>query len=788
MREIRLNISENCRVKKQGDLFGIFFEDINHAADGGLYGEMVRNRAFEFDRIDNKSYHSMTAWEEIQRGNSMVQAHVEQWDPRNKNNPHYLVLEILVEGEGAGIRNEGYNTGLFLEEGKEYCFTCYCRVRGEKEKAFEVRIENKDGSVCYGKRTLTAEPGVWTKQECTLKSEGSDSSARLVILMNQVMTLELDTVSLFPADTYKMQKNGLRRDIARMIEELKPRFVRFPGGCLTHIGSLNAKDRNGMYRWKNTVGEVWDRPSRRNSWNYNQTLGVGFYEFFRFCEDIGAQPLPVISAGFDPHFLRAADMDNLQEWIEEALDLIEFANGDVTTKWGNLRASMGHPDSFHMKYLAIGNEEVGDEYYERYEKIQDAVKKVYPDILLINSAGPSAAGSEFEKGWAQAERTEAAFADEHFYQCPEWFIANAHRYDIYKTKAKAFLGEYASHDMTWWNALAEAAFMIGMEKADRLGLACYAPLLNNTDYTNWKTNMLHYDNHRVYGTPSYYVQKLFMNYQGEELVKAQADRILTEEKKAPKLHGGCRFFTENSQVHIKNLVIRNEDTYEEIRGENFCVSGKMKEKKMPDICWDHYTVSFDYQREIGGTPQTLCGEHTMCFEFAARDEKNCLQVVFDGWERTVNLNGMVNGFPCSLGMMQVIMDRDCSYKCVLEVRENKIHLNVDGNVLDHECLSTEPDELYYSAVVDDEDHLIVKLSNVAQEKKLIHITTQQKYKEVKEITMSGYELEWRNSFEEPQKVAPKEVVPDEDKKQELEKRNYVCELPEYALTVLVFSK
>lgn len=635
---------------------------------------------------------------------------------------------------------------------------------------------------------MTAEPGVWTKQECILGSEGNDTSARLVILMKQVMTLELDIVSLFPADTYKMQKNGLRKDIAGMIEALKPRFVRFPGVCLTHIGSLNAKDRNGMYRWKNTVGEVWDRPSRRNSWDYNQTLGIGFYEFFRFCEDIGAQPLPVISAGFDPHFLRAADIDHLQEWIEEALDLIEFANGDVTTKWGRLRASMGHPDSFHMKYLAIGNEEVGDEYYERYERIQAAVKKVYPDILLINSAGPSAAGSEFEKGWAQAERTDTAFADEHFYQCPEWFIANAHRYDTYQTNAKAFLGEYASHDMTWWNALAEAAFMIGMENADRLGLACYAPLLNNIDYTNWKTNMIHYDNHRVYGTPSYYVQKLFMNYQGEELVKAQADNVLIGKKRIPKLHGGCRFFTEDSQVHIKNLVIRNEDTNEEIRAENFCVSEKMKEKKMPDIYWDNYTVSFDYQREKGGTPQTLCGENTMCFEFAATDEKNCIQVVFDGWERTVNLSGMVNGFPCSLGMMQVIMDRDCSYKCVLEVRENKIHLSVDGNILVHECLSMEPDELYYSAVVDDEDHLIVKLSNVTKEKKLIHIMTQQKYKEVKEIVMSGYEKEWRNSFEEPEKVAPKEKAFGNERDRELENKRFLYELPGCAFAVLVFNK
>lgn len=780
MREIQLSVWEKDKIKEQGDLFGIFFEDLNHAADGGLYGEMVQNRSFEFDRIDNKNYHAMIAWEEVQRGDSVVQTHIEQRDPRNPVNPHYLVIESLTEGEGAGVRNEGYNTGLFIEEGKEYLFTCFCRARENKEGSFEARLENKEGSRVYASQILRTEAGRWTKVECRLKPDGTDAAARLVLLMTQPMTLELDTVSLFPAETYKGRKNGLRRDIAEMIGAMKPRFMRFPGGCLTHIGSLNARDRNAMYCWKNTLGEVWERPSKKNSWEYNQTLGLGFYEFFLFCEDIGAEPMPVISAGYDPHFLRFAAPDEMEEWIDEALDLIEFANGGIETKWGKIRADMGHPDSFHLKYLAVGNEEVGDEYFERYEIILDKIKAVYPDIQVINSAGPSCAGSEFDKGWAQAERTKTSFVDEHFYQCPEWFIANARRYESYHYKAKAFLGEYASQDMTWRNALAESAFMIGMEKAEGIGLACYAPLLNNVDYTNWKADMIHYDNHRVYGTPSYYVQKLFMNYQGERLVRAEAD-ISPVKKNGPKLHGRIRFAVTQAKASIADILIRNEDTGEIIRPKDVSLGGDKKEQYLADVAWDHYTISFRYRRDAGGTAETLRGSHVTSLEFAMADEQNCLHLLLDGWERTVALNGMVDGFSCSMGMSRLVLERGVYYPCSVEVSGSHVRAVVNGCVLEHECISPEPEELYYSAVTDEEDNLIVKLSNVTAQKKHIRIRPQDAYRNVRKIFICGCDPEWRNSFEEPEKVAPKE-------EEEPAGTELVYEVPEYSLTILKFIR
>ncbi len=785
MKEINVRVEESRQIKDQGDLFGIFFEDLNHAADGGLYGEMVRNRAFEFDPVDNKSYDHMTAWEEVQRGGSLVQAHIEQWAPRNAGNPHYLVLEVLAEGEGAGIRNLGYNSGLYVQKDKEYHFTAYCRIRGNREESLEVRLENAEGNRCYGAARLRLEPGDFRKLECGIRADTTDSAARLVILMRRVMTVEFDLISLFPKETYRGRENGLRGDIAGMIEAMKPRFMRFPGGCLTHIGSLEARDRNAMYRWKSTLGEVWERPARRNSWDYNQTLGLGYYEFFRFCEDIGAQPLPVIAAGYDPHHLRMAPLEDMQEWIDEALDLIEFANGKADTKWGGVRAAMGHPESFGLKYLAVGNEEVGDAYYERYEKILRAVKAVYPDILLINSAGPSAAGSEFDKGWEQARRTDTAFADEHFYQCPEWFVANVRRYESYGPGPRAFLGEYASHGMSWRNALAEAAFMTGMEKAAGIGLACYAPLLDNVDYTNWKTTLLHYDNHRVYGTPSYYVQKLFMNYQGEKLVVSEADAE-SAPKPLPALKGAARAYSENALVKISDLIIRNTDSGDVIRTEDFRIGPRERERYLPETAWENYSISFRYCREEGGTLETLQGARAFKLDFAMRDEQNCLQIVMDGWERTVALHGVVNGFTCGAGMMEVVMDRGQAYDCSIEVSGNHVRVTVDGNVLEHDFLSAQPEEIYHSAVLDGDGSLIVKLVNLKAEGKTIRIRAEGEYGRLQETSISG-RPEWENSFEEPEKVAPvesmRELAGGQDAGAE-----YECALPGYTLTVLKFMK
>lgn len=755
--KMSINVYTANEKKAQGDLFGIFFEDLNHAADGGLYGELVRNRSFEFDRVDAPEYHSMTAWSPVERGDSVAQAHVEAADPLNRKNPHYLVLEVMTEGEGGGVSNEGFGAGIPLEKGKKYYFSCYCRSRMRRSVPLEVRLEDSTGTQCYAREEIVPkEKGSWKKYELTLAPEQTDYQARLVLLMKEPGAVELDMVSLFPADTFGEKRGGLRRDIAEMIRDMKPKFLRFPGGCLTHIGSLDRNDRSGMYRWKNTVGSLEERPARRNIWNYNQTFGLGFYEFFCFCEEIGAEPLPVISAGYDPHYLREADLDDMQEWIDEALDLIEFANGSTDTEWGALRAKMGHPESFHMKYLGIGNEEVGEGFFERYEFMLKAVKERWPEIRVINSAGPGSGGSEFEKGWEQACRTETSCVDEHFYQCPEWFLANADRYASYQPSPKAFLGEYASHDDTWGNALAEAAFMTGMEKAEGVGLACYAPMLCHVDYVNWKPVMLYYDNHRVYGSPSYYVQKLFMNYQGTRLLETKDD-LPVREKEAPGLSGAVAFRTGKADVEITGFCFTDKERGTQEGIPDFGLSAEHAYHKCLDTGSSHYEISFRFRKRNGNTSGNLNGAYSFELEFAGRDEQNRLGWNIDGWQRLTALRGFCKGSECDMGLHFFASERERTYEARLSVDGNHVRTYIDGaKYCDHVCRSAEPEEVYYSAVKEEDGSVIVKAVNAKAEGKELEILLRgdEKFNIVEVIAMEGFRPEERNSFEEPRRVVP----------------------------------
>lgn len=759
MKEISINVYADEEKKEQGDLFGIFFEDLNHAADGGLYGELVRNRSFEFDRVDSSEYHAMTAWSLVERGDSVVQAHVETADPLNRSNPHYLVLEVMTEGDGGGIANEGFKPGIPLKKGKAYNFSCYCRSRSKKDIPLEIRLENIDGTKCYAKQQIFPGIGKWEKYERTLCPEETDFEGRIVLLMYEPAQVELDMVSLFPADTFGEVVNGLRADIAEMLKDMKPRFVRFPGGCLAHIGSLNRNDRSSMYRWKNTVGAVEERPARRNIWNYNQTFGLGFYEFFCFCEMVEAEPLPVIAAGYDPHYLREAELEEIQEWIDEALDLIEFANGSTETEWGSLRAKMGHPDSFHMKYLGIGNEEVGDAFFERYEIILKAVKEHYPEIQVINSSGPGSGGSEFVKGWEQARRTSTSFVDEHFYQCPEWFLANADRYMDYQPSPKAFLGEYASKDDTWRNALAEAAFMTGMEKAQGIGLACYAPLLCNVNYVNWKPTLLYYDNHQVYGSPSYYVQKLFMNYQGKNLLMTD-DNLPAAKGEIPQLSGEISFNTRQAEVEITGFCFKDMESGKQKEIADFELSADHAYQKCLDTESCHYEISFHFCKRNGNTSGNLNGAYSFELGFAGRDEKNGIKWTIDGWQRLTSLRGIYNGYDCDMGLYFFASERDRVYEARLLVENGQVKTYIDGQeYCSHICRSAEPDELYYSAVKENDGTVIVKAVNAQEEAKELNITLHGKEgqcRRVEILAMEGYRPEDRNSFEEPQKVVPVE--------------------------------
>ena len=452
--------------------------------------------------MDNPSYQALTAWKRIEEGGASVSSFVSNKSPFSKRNPNYLILEINKAGTRAGIKNLGYNSGIAVKENESYNFSCY--AKSDKPCEITVSIDNAYGEVITEK-SLNITSNEWTEYSFILTSPVDDFSAVLAVTSNQECKFCLDFVSLFPVKTYKNRKNGMRNDIAEMLADLKPKFMRFPGGCLIHDGTLNSDDRNSMYRWKNTIGAVTDRPSRRNNWRYNQSLGLGYFEYFQFCEDIGAKPLPVLPAGYNPHMEQAVPLDEIQEWIDDALDLIEFANGTADTKWGKIRCDMGHAEPFNLEYLAVGNEEVGQGFWDRYDLFHKAIKEKYPQIKIINSAGPFPQGGEFERGWNNAKKNGSDLVDEHYYTSPEWMLANCHRYDNMPSDGpKVFLGEYASWGNTYYNALIEAAYMTGLENnAHAIGLVCYAPLLCNVDYINWQPDMIWFDNHRVYGSANY---------------------------------------------------------------------------------------------------------------------------------------------------------------------------------------------------------------------------------------------------------------------------------------------
>jgi len=761
MRRIEIKLHKEIELEKQEKVFGVFFEDINHAADGGLYGEMVRNRSFEFDIIDNSKYNHLTAWEKIERGNSIVQVYVDEKNSLNNQNLHYVRIEVITEGKGGGIRNEGFGKGFAIREGENYHFSCFYRRKSFEGSFITVQIESKDGKTVFAKKSFYAEQVEWSKWECDFISNQTDYEAKLSIYSDKPLTFDIDMISLFP-ETFLNRKNGLRKDIAEMIQEMEPAFVRFPGGCLVHIGSLDADARNSIYRWKNTLGKIEERPARRNSWDYNQTLGLGYYEFFQFCEDIGAEPMPVIPAGFDPHFLRVAPIDQMHEWIAEACDLIEFANGDMNSEWGSVRAKLGHPECFHLKYLAIGNEEVGDEFFERYRIIAEAVKERFPDIKIIGSAGPGSSGSEFDKGWKIADKTNTDYVDEHYYQSPDWFIANAERYDAYpKQEAKAFLGEYASKGNKWINALSEAVFMIGLEKAPALGLACYAPLLCNIDYVNWPVNLLYYNNNSIYGSANYHIQKLFMKNQARSVLRTSDNIHKNVNNKTCELTGIIALSTEKADIIFTDIIITDNITGKITIEKSVELSAHYQYHECAKINSSKYMISFTFEKLNGKLSTSLSGSNSFSIEFAKKDENNKLFWNIDGWERTTSVQDMRNGFTSDLGLHLYQGDWSKKHKGKMIIDGNKVVTYID-DVKYSECFcqNSEPEELYYSAVRDKE-RTIIKIANAEDSPKDIIIETYcYETREAEVFFIDEVNNDAENSFEEQNKISPKrKMVP-----------------------------
>lgn len=770
MGQSKITVRPDRVTGQLGDLYGIFFEDLNHAADGGLYAEMVQNRSFEFCAVDNPSYHPLMAWEKIEKKYSRMQWWIQDSHPYSRRNPHYLVCEIFETGMGAGVRNTGFTPGMYLQKGEKYRFSCLAATDGRGELPLRIVLENDEGRNLGQADIVVSNGTVWNHYEAEITAQEITTAGNLSIYIEAVGRLYLDMVSLFPQKTFMQQRNGLRADIATLLADLKPRFMRFPGGCLVHDGSINAEDRDSLYRWKNTIGVLEERPARRNNWGYNQTLGLGYYEYFCFCEEIGAKPLPVLPAGYDPHHQRKVPFDQLDEWIQEALDLISFANDDASAQWGRIRCELGHPEPFGLEYIGIGNEEVGEGFFERYPYFHKAIKEKYPDIQIIASSGPFAAGGEYEKGWNCARRNHADLVDEHYYMAPEWFLANHHRYDSFDENGpKVFLGEYASWGNTWYNALIEASYMTGMERnSEKVGLACYAPLLCNVNYINWKPDMIWFDNHQAYGTANYYVQKLFMNHQGDDRIELEMTGIDDSVTIQDDPKGGFGLRTEPdtvvrySQIMIEDIqngtIWKDSEVY--FVGDNVeqYISADPDARVVTEDILLHTVESDHYIITVKG--EMLYGRRGFMLQYGNRDEKNRYQWEIGGWQNMDSaLTQDIAGRNSCLTQSSFTVAADREYELKLEIEGRHLKAYIDGELIHeiyHAPVKIEP--LYTAASVDCQTgDIIVKLVNVQKRPidTVLHMEGIEQAKGTAYI-MSGFALEDENSFAEPLKVSPRE--------------------------------
>jgi alpha-L-arabinofuranosidase len=506
-------------IEMSQDLIGVFFEDINYAADGGLYAELVQNRSFEYYPVMGyTTLQPLHAWSLIMKGGASAVMQIESTNPLNAGNTRYLKLTINDAGTEAGIKNTGFN-GIPVKLNEKYDFSVYLRSDSTFNQPVIVRIENAAGNV-LGSDTIREITTKWNKYMLEILSNQTVDSAGLNIVTTGKGILYFDMVSLFPRHTFNNRKNGLRNDLARAIADLKPRFLRFPGGCISHGRGID-----NAYRWKETIGDVAERTPNWNLWGYHQTYGLGFYEYFLFSEDMGAIPLPVLPVGISCQFRNReiVPLEQMGPWIEDALDLIEFANGDVTSEWGKIRAEMGHTEPFNLEYLCLGNEEDDiPEFRERFTMIADSIKKVYPEIKIIGTSGVAASGSYYNSLWQFSREQNLYAVDEHYYMDPYWFLNNVHRYDEFdRNGPRVFIGEYASRDDRLANAIAEAAYLTGVEKnADIIRFTCYAPLLCNENNNQWHPDLIRFDNTSVVKTASYYIQQLYSLHAGDEYINS----------------------------------------------------------------------------------------------------------------------------------------------------------------------------------------------------------------------------------------------------------------------------
>ncbi len=749
--------NEKCKVSN--NLFGLFFEDINNSLDGGLYAELVRNRSFEFED-------AFEGWNEVILG--VGKTEILSNESLNKKNPNYL--RINCEEGSIGVANGGFG-GFFLKKDTKYRISFY--GRSSTNSTVEFFLQNENGIKCCGESFKLSND--WIKYEKIVKVEKESKEGVLRIMLNEKGIADLDFISVMPVETFANKKNGMRKDMATSLKDIKPAFFRFPGGCI-----VEGKTMDNAYLWKETIGDLTERRGKENLWGYHQSFGGGYHEYFEFCEDIGAEPVPILNVGMACQARKGihSHIEDIDIYIQDALDLIEYCNGDISTKWGEQRAKNGHPEPFNLKFLGIGNEQWGDDYYPRYEKFYDVVKEKYPNIKYIFASGPFADGFLYKDAWKWAKKSgKADIIDEHYYMAPDWFLQNINRYDDYdRNGPKVFAGEYAAHNSQRKNnlevALAEAAYMTGLEKnSDVVVMAAYAPLFAKYNEFQWAPNLIWFNNETIVKTPSYYVQNLFGNNVGEIVMTSELELLEQKEKRDSFIKGGVGLGSIDTSVEYKEFKVTSltgEVLYEgdfsndlenwiKVSGEwtfndKICTQSNLEGKHIAVIenpSWSSYIVSVKAKKIDGVEGFLLIG--------GAKDKENYYVWNLAGWQNQYTAIQRVSalvGYEIT-SMDSVNIENNKWYDLSMKVVGKTITCYLDGKEV-HKVY----DEIDYKdinqVVSINEDEIIIKTVNTSNvdynlEINLKGLNVEGKSAEI--ITLKGDKLD-ENTLESPEKIRP----------------------------------
>ncbi|WP_162255506.1 alpha-L-arabinofuranosidase C-terminal domain-containing protein [Aeromicrobium sp. Root236] len=702
-------------------MFGIFFEDINYAADGGLYAELVRNRSFEFNSSDNGSFTGLTGWQTLDRsGNGTTASVVNDGERLNAMNRNYLKLDAAAAGDG--VRNTSFNNGVAVKAGATYTASIWARSTTAQD--LTLRVENNANTVVAATAKVAVDGSdTWKKYDVEVTATDTTDSGRYAVLAGAASTIRIDMVSFMPEDRWVGPVNGksvLRKDLAEKVADMKPSFVRFPGGCVTNVGTFNSyeesnyTDRKRTYQWKETIGPVEQRPTNWNFWGYNQSYGIGYLEYFELAEDLGAQPLPVLSVGANgcggAGLAEMHDPAQIARWVDDTVDLIEFANGGTDTEWGAKRAALGHPKPFGLKMIGLGNEENTTTFEANFPKFRDAIKAKYPDIKIISNAGPDSSGARFDTLWNFNRAQKVDLVDEHYYRDPSWFLANNHRYDTYdRSGPKVFLGEYASRGNTFGNALSEASYMTALQRnADVVRLASYAPLLANESNVQWTPDAIWFDNDESWSSPNWEVQKMFGNNVGDEVVPSTFDGAVNQPE---DISGGVFLSTWSTAAAYDNLTVKSNDTGDTLFSDQFddaskwspqsgtwaATGGKYVQSSTSvndarSIVTGAYAKDWsNYTLELDATKQS--GAEGFLVGFGAKDTNDFYWWNIGGWNNTRSVLQKASGGAASevkaLENTSLVTGQTYHIKVVVEGHTIKLYLDGELQMSYDEAASTE---------------------------------------------------------------------------------------------------